>query len=800
MERLNRIGFCRRFLNGDCPYGEVCRYRHERPTRLCRHFQKGVCWYGSDCTFLHVFPSGVRQPEPHVSSEAPGQSDRGAPESAVEEQVEEAPQQQSGGQNTNVASNLAAGYETVDSTHTTHSRGKQFMDSTQRSEVGVLLQEDSLNEGMEGATAAPLGAERTQAFLRSKDLVCGICMDKIYEKPELSDRKFGILSNCTHIFCLKCIKTWRKTRELTANVVKSCPQCRVKSGFYVPHEFWVEGKEKEAVLAAFKKRFSKKTCGFYLRQGRCPFKSDCLYRHDKTLSRPLEISEDTEDLYTSDVLSFLLAMALIDSDEEDDDDNEDEFNFDGKWGLLLRALLSGVYGVQRALGVFHKQQRANSETSLDHFIQTLCKDEVTCPAPNKGPVTLKPLVCLFPTLFKQNLLAFVFHLHHVLPQSTVCRLLECIKQDTCNSWVKSLVTQLERQDRDKEKPLFSSQCGQGLTRLLHQLPRSDVAGGWASYFMQLPHPCLNLDQLYLLQQNKRMRAIFSDEDVVSDEGLSRKEHFITSEGVISSETLDTPPDVPRDTLPENIKIAVLQLKELIESTSEWDQSSANVFNVFNNCDSAQLEVVCNTINLPNVPEHILPKLCSSILALSPDLSFSTASTFIRSLLLEKILGLSEPPSRFLVTTVTSLCSRYPRPTCHALFEPVVEDENIGNLQSDLLNKLVEVCLDSHYKLLALKMTFKVQWTEAVLSIIHCLLDSKLDINEDLFTQLTEQLLNRASHFTKSVKFAKMLLTVLTKYNSNITTVHKHILSTCLTLNDTFLKKSLQAALKRITPF
>uniref|UniRef100_A0A3B4BI72 Fanconi Anaemia group E protein C-terminal domain-containing protein n=1 Tax=Periophthalmus magnuspinnatus TaxID=409849 RepID=A0A3B4BI72_9GOBI len=457
--------------------------------------------------------------------------------------------------------------------------------------------------------------------------------------------------------------------------------------------------------------------------------------------------------------------------------------FEGPEKLLVQALLSGIHGVHRALEVFRKQQRANSGTSLDHFIQGFCKDEVTsAPGPEKGPLFTKPLVCLFPRLFQQNLLEFVYHLHHVLPQSTLRHLLDCIKQDCPpNSWVSSLVTQLERQlGIDQEKPLFSAQCGQRLTKLIHQLPRSDEAGGWASCFnlplSSAPHsgPALpgvvsqrkrKSSDIYQdldseeTSQNKRMRGnICADEDVGTQQELSKKED--APDALISSEPIDPPPDVPRDALPENIK---------------WDQSSSDVVKVLNDCDPAQLEVVCSTINLPKIPEHILPKLCSSVLALSPDLSFSTATTFIRNLLLEKSIH------PFLIM----YNANYLRPLS-------------GNLQADLLNKLVESCLDSHYKLQTLQMTFKVQWNEAVLSIIHCLLDSKLDISEELFTQFTEQLMSQASAFTKSVKFAKMLLTVLTKYNSSITATHKHTLSNCLMLNDTFLKKSLQAALKRIT--
>ncbi|CAL9702959.1 unnamed protein product [Knipowitschia caucasica] len=498
--------------------------------------------------------------------------------------------------------------------------------------------------------------------------------------------------------------------------------------------------------------------------------------------------------------------------------------FEGQRLLLVRALLSGVQGAHRALEVFHKQQR-NSCFSLELFIQALCRDEISCPGGPGGPadaqpLVLKPLVCLFPPLLQQNLLVFVYHLHHILPQSSVSHLLECIKQDlTSNTWVASLVTQLERQlEIDKNKPLFSAQCSQRLSLLLQALPCNDKpAEGWATAFHVDPAstqsastaPCQpsqrkrkssdisrDSDSEDVNQQNKRMRVdLCVDEDVGTKREEDREEELPGA--VVSSEAIDPPLDGPSDILPEHMKVAVLQLKDLIASDSEWDQSSSDVVNILNDCDPPQLEMICHTIDLPKTPENVLPKLCSCVLALSPDLSFSTATIFIRSLLLEKIMSLSEPASRCLVSTVTSLCSRYPRPTCHALFEPVVMDKNTGNLQADLLNKLVE-SLDSHYKRLTLQMTFKVKWTESVLSIIHCLLDLKLDINEDVFTEFTEQLMSQASQMTKSVKFAKMLLTILTKYSSDITASHIQTLSKCLMLNETFLKKSLQAALKRIT--
>ena len=121
-----------------------------------------------------------------------------------------------------------------------------------------------------------------------------------------------------------------------------------------------------------------------------------------------------------------------------------------------------------------------------------------------------------------------------------------------------------------------------------------------------------------------------------------------------------------------------------------------------------MEVLCGMLRLSELPEQTLLPLCSALLTLSPDLSYSSAVTLIRHLLLTKVIdlsliliclavvllfcvleyiflgslqviSLSEPASRCLVSAVKSLCSRYPRPTCHALIGPVLQQGRTGML-------------------------------------------------------------------------------------------------------------------------
>ncbi|XP_046958776.1 probable E3 ubiquitin-protein ligase makorin-1 [Lynx rufus] len=123
-------------------------------------------------------------------------------------------------------------------------------------------------------------------------------MDKVWDKPE-AERIFGILPNCTHAHCLGCLRTWRKSQQnFPLAVIKACPQCRVHSSYIIPHKFWVsEGAEKEQLIRNFKARTSQIRCRFFMQgNGRCPFKSDCIYLHqlpDKALTSDSPWTEST---------------------------------------------------------------------------------------------------------------------------------------------------------------------------------------------------------------------------------------------------------------------------------------------------------------------------------------------------------------------------------------------------------------------------------------------------------------------------------------------------------------------------
>ncbi|XP_066500576.1 Fanconi anemia group E protein [Hoplias malabaricus] len=495
--------------------------------------------------------------------------------------------------------------------------------------------------------------------------------------------------------------------------------------------------------------------------------------------------------------------------------------FNGPSRLLTHALLTG--GVNEARKVFFKLRAANPTLCLRTFLQTFSEDEVWLEKGTQS-LTRKPLVCLFSDAFKCNLLCFLHIVHPWLPQDSVLALLQCLSQEVKHkSWVWTLIHQLRRDIGDRKlgaNTLLSTECLVRLKGLCEKFKDPQAGGGWEVYLNEPRTEVLEDNEKGSDRKKRKGDDVNIDTDVdepktkrmkldLTPREDSESENMVVDEEDLGIQLYNGPsgfspagqhplPEGSQCLLPEHVKVAVPLIKEFLQSETEWNESCRSTLKVLNECDSKQLELLCGILHLSELPEQTLSHFCSFLLSLSPDLSHSTACVIVKNLLLEKVLSLSETASRSLVTAVTSLCSRYPRPTCQVLIEPIIKEGKTGAAQAELLCGLVKECLEPHYRLLVFEMTLVGSWNEALLSVIHALLDSKIELSEEVFSLFTNQVSSQSPHFTKSMKFAKMMLTALTKFHSLVNSSCQHTLSSCISLNETFLKKSLQAALKRVS--
>ncbi|MGH0186807.1 UNVERIFIED_CONTAM: hypothetical protein FKN15_022571, partial [Acipenser sinensis] len=311
--------------------------------------------------------------------------------------------------------------------------------------------------------------------------------------------------------------------------------------------------------------------------------------------------------------------------------------------------------------------------------------------------TRKPLVCLFPVAFKRNLLAFLHRTHATAPRDCLLDLVCSFQQDPkSDSWVQALLGVLN-QDLESGDAAASiqltSECQQRVKLLSEKIRAgSGPRGRWMGSFNA--H-----SENYRKRKSDTVGLTQGSASDSEDGGSQSKKQKKSEPG--SSEDLQ----VLNECDPAQVSIAAL-LKMILKTQScifkpffkdvivtavrSWRADLPSLL---------QVELLCSVLRLSEVPEQVLPQFCTVLLALSPDLSCSTAAELARSLFLSKVLSLTEPASRFLMTAVTSFCSRYPRPSCCSLIGPILHAQFAGSVQMELVCRLIEDCLDpEHYVL------------------------------------------------------------------------------------------------------
>ncbi|KAL3229465.1 hypothetical protein MRX96_023561 [Rhipicephalus microplus] len=264
------------FLSGVCRDGQRCLFSHDRANgrvdNVCRYYLKGECIYGARCRYDHIRtkprtdngawsgrPSrGTNQGSRSQLSTAEGTTPAcsssvnrtphtgGVPTRSMKSyasivrpdgSIEKAPQSKE-------ASLPLCPYEVASNgcpmrATCTYLHG-ELCDLCQKPCLHPYNEQQRAQHREECVQRHEQDMELSFAIQRSADKCCGICMDVVMEKEPPSERRFGILEKCSHIFCLNCIRKWRGSKQFDSKTVRSCPECRVPSDFVTPSSFWVD--------------------------------------------------------------------------------------------------------------------------------------------------------------------------------------------------------------------------------------------------------------------------------------------------------------------------------------------------------------------------------------------------------------------------------------------------------------------------------------------------------------------------------------------------------------------------------
>ncbi|XP_019369683.1 PREDICTED: Fanconi anemia group E protein isoform X1 [Gavialis gangeticus] len=270
-------------------------------------------------------------------------------------------------------------------------------------------------------------------------------------------------------------------------------------------------------------------------------------------------------------------------------------------------------------------------------------------------------------------------------------------------------------------------------------------------------------------------------------------------GEVGDASLDSRKDSAAK-VPDSLQMHVPRLKMLLEKeSSQSERAALPALQILNECSPCQLEGLCSLLQLSQCPEPVLMRFCTWLLALTPVLSYTNAAVLTRQLFLQRVLSLAQPASRHLMAALTSFCSKYPRPFCCALIAPVLQAPGEGSERMKLLCEVIEDCLEPEYMRLVLSQLLEMSWSEELITVVLGVLGRQVELPPELFNRLVLNLCRMAQEFATSMNYAKLLMTVLTVYASNVTPTHRSHLASVLDLNRTALKKSLQVALEQVAP-
>ncbi|CDP03179.1 unnamed protein product [Coffea canephora] len=180
-----------------------------------------------------------------------------------------------------------------------------------------------------------------------------------------------------------------------------------------------------------------------------------------------------------------------------------------------------------------------------------------------------------------------------------------------------------------------------------------------------------------------------------------------------------------------------------------------------------------------------------------------------SIILPKMLSLTEPASRVLVSATIEYCKIHGRAAEYALLFPLIlKVDGINNPMCDVLTRIVReclhpahaaaffqkllcedaknfICLPCHRCLIAGELV----WTESLFYFMQNVLNHNVHLTQDAVEQLVQEVYKSTKRFPRSLKLGNFLLSFVNKFTP-LLRPHKRSLMEAVEHTDTLVTKSL----------
>lgn len=395
---MPRRVLCKFFANGACLKGENCNFSHDwkaPANNICTYYLKGSCAFGSRCRYEHVRPSRPQSSGSYSSTSSLGQpntdsaslSKLSAPTRPRASATEPAWTHQPGPVDfsddagmvepisANPADRVLCSFSSVGDCprgeRCPHIHGHLCPTCGEH-----CLHPFRPDEMEEHVKACEKKQKHLEALENSQDIECCVCLERVLSKPTPAERKFGLLSECDHPFCISCIRNWRSSSPSSGmdvnSALRACPICRKLSYYVIPSMVWYSTKEEKAeIIDNYKAKLKSIDCKhFDFGNGTCPFGTSCFYKHNfKPGSRPWKRAlnpyvsrSDSEEDYGGD--------GREDGDDDYEDDYEDFDTYDNGGGdeNEIPGELSDIIDMALLMSLDELDQRYSGDYDEEDFL------------------------------------------------------------------------------------------------------------------------------------------------------------------------------------------------------------------------------------------------------------------------------------------------------------------------------------------------------------------------------------------------------------------------------------------------
>ncbi|KAI8780682.1 Fanconi anemia group E protein isoform X2 [Biomphalaria glabrata] len=212
---------------------------------------------------------------------------------------------------------------------------------------------------------------------------------------------------------------------------------------------------------------------------------------------------------------------------------------------------------------------------------------------------------------------------------------------------------------------------------------------------------------------------------------------------------------------------------------------------------SQTQEVCEFLDLAQITDKMLVNIFDNM----PwqDITTSTAKIILDSCLAAKVKNLTCEPSDRLLSAVTLIATSLPQVLVD-IFVSVLLTTDSGYFPCQLMTSVSKesLPLESIVYFIVQLVSQNIESNENLTSLLQMLIDRNPALDEDLLLNLLTFLSQSSQLNHSSSKFGKLLLSVMSKYSSMMSSKHKVIVQAIVDKHTSSLKKLLLNTMKKIS--